>query len=131
HEGQTLKLKIISLDSERHRLGLSLKQAEEPPARPEPVVAAAPRPERAERSRPRPERGYSLSDAVQEPEGGIDNTLAAAFAQVREQVAASEKAAGASDADEVEPEAPAASAAKAEAPKAQAAAAVETEDADA
>ena len=94
HEGQTLKLKIISLDSERHRLGLSLKQAEEPPARPEPVVAAAPRPERAERSRPRPERGYSLSDAVQEPEGGIDNTLAAAFAQVREQVAASEKAAG-------------------------------------
>ncbi len=34
HEGQQLKLKIISLDSERHRLGLSLKQAEEPPARP-------------------------------------------------------------------------------------------------
>ncbi len=33
HEGQTLKLKIISLDSERHRLGLSLKQAEEPPVR--------------------------------------------------------------------------------------------------
>ncbi len=29
HEGQVLKLKIISLDSERHRLGLSLKQAEE------------------------------------------------------------------------------------------------------
>ena len=42
HEGQELKLKIISLDSERHRLGLSLKQAEEPPARPappEPVAA--------------------------------------------------------------------------------------------
>ena len=36
HEGQQLKLKIISLDSERHRLGLSLKQAEEPPARPAP-----------------------------------------------------------------------------------------------
>ena len=36
HEGQTLKLKIISLDSERHRLGLSLKQAEEAPARPAP-----------------------------------------------------------------------------------------------
>ena len=34
HEGQVLKLKIISLDSERHRLGLSLKQAEEPPPRP-------------------------------------------------------------------------------------------------
>ena len=128
HEGQTLKLKIISLDSERHRLGLSLKQAEEPPARPEPVVAAAPRPERAERSRPRPERGYSLSDAVQEPEGGIDNTLAAAFAQVREQVAASEKAAGGSDADESEAtEAPAE---KAEAPKA-AAAVVEADAADA
>jgi small subunit ribosomal protein S1 len=84
HEAQTLKLKIISLDSERHRLGLSLKQAEEPPARP------APEP-RAER-RPRPERGYDRSQAVQEPEGGIDNTLAAAFAQVREQVAAAEAA---------------------------------------
>jgi len=96
HEGQTLKLKIISLDSERHRLGLSLKQAEEPPARPEPV-APAPRTERAERTerRPRTERSYSMSDAVQEPEGGIDNTLAAAFAQVRDQLAASEKAAGA------------------------------------
>ena len=94
HEGQSLKLKIISLDSERHRLGLSLKQAEEPPARP--VVEAGPagaaaaagaaRPER----RPRPERSYSMSDAVQEPEGGIDNTLASAFAQVRQQLAAAE-----------------------------------------
>ncbi len=56
HEGQTLKLKIISLDSERHRLGLSLKQAEEPPARPAAEPEAAPRrrhaPERGER-RPR------------------------------------------------------------------------------
>jgi small subunit ribosomal protein S1 len=92
HEGQTLKLKIISLDSERHRLGLSLKQAEEPPARP--VAEAGPaagaaaggRPER----RPRPERSYSMSDAIQEPEGGIDNTLASAFAQVRQQLAAAE-----------------------------------------
>jgi small subunit ribosomal protein S1 len=82
-EGQTLKLKIISLDSERHRLGLSLKQAEEPPARPAPE--ARPR-------RERPERGYSVSDAVQEPEGGIDNTLAAAFAQVRQQLEAAEAA---------------------------------------
>jgi small subunit ribosomal protein S1 len=100
HEGQQLKLKIISLDSERHRLGLSLKQAEEPPARlpPEPLptsqpdavvpssAPSAPRPER----RPRPERSYSMSDAVQEPEGGIDNTLASAFAQVRQQLAAAE-----------------------------------------
>jgi small subunit ribosomal protein S1 len=100
HEGQQLKLKIISLDSERHRLGLSLKQAEEPPARPAPEAgtpapasqagpppsAGAPRQER----RPRPERSYSLSDAVQEPEGGIDNTLASAFAQVRQQLAAAE-----------------------------------------
>ena len=96
HEGQALKLKIISLDSERHRLGLSLKQAEEPPVRamPEPGVAPTPAP-RAER-RPRPdrerERGYSASDAVQEPEGGIDTTLAAAFAGVREQLAAAEAA---------------------------------------
>jgi small subunit ribosomal protein S1 len=97
HEGQTLKLKIISLDSERHRLGLSLKQAEEAPARPAPVESAAPssapareaRPERRPRA-DRPERGYSMADAVQEPEGGIDNTLAAAFAQVRQQMAAAE-----------------------------------------
>ncbi len=110
HEGQALKLKIISLDSERHRLGLSLKQAEEAPARPEPEAgqpsqpgptgaAGGPRPER----RPRPERGYSMSDAVQEPEGGIDNTLAAAFAQVRDQLAASEEArSGSSTGDETE-----------------------------
>jgi predicted RNA-binding protein with RPS1 domain len=54
HEGQSLKLKIISLDSERHRLGLSLKQAEEAPARPtpEPAAPGAPRAER----RPRQER---------------------------------------------------------------------------
>jgi small subunit ribosomal protein S1 len=103
HEGQTLKLKIISLDSERHRLGLSLKQAEEAAApRPAPVDTApssapassapANRESRPER-RPRPERGergYSMADAVQEPEGGIDNTLAAAFAQVRQQMAAAE-----------------------------------------
>jgi small subunit ribosomal protein S1 len=103
HEGQTLKLKIISLDSERHRLGLSLKQAEEAPApRPAPAESApssgtassapANREARPER-RPRPERGergYSMADAVQEPEGGIDNTLAAAFAQVRQQMAAAE-----------------------------------------
>ena len=91
HEGQQLKLKIISLDSERHRLGLSLKQAEEPPARPapEPSAAGAAGAPRAER-RPRPERSYSMSDAVQEPEGGIDNTLASAFAQVRQQLAEAE-----------------------------------------
>ena len=41
HEGQVLKLKIISLDSERHRLGLSLKQAEEPPPRPRAGAARA------------------------------------------------------------------------------------------
>jgi len=94
HEGQTLKLKIISLDSERHRLGLSLKQAEEAPARPAPEPGqAAPRAAGGER-RPRPERGWSSSDAVQEPEGGIDNTLAAAFAQVRDQLAASEEGEG-------------------------------------
>jgi small subunit ribosomal protein S1 len=92
HEGQQLKLKIISLDSERHRLGLSLKQAEEPPARPAPEPGQAapsgggPRGER----RPRQERSYSMSDAVQEPEGGIDNTLASAFAQVRQQLAEAE-----------------------------------------
>ncbi len=95
HEGQVLKLKIISLDSERHRLGLSLKQAEEPPARPasEPGASVASgggeRRERRDR-RERPERGYTPSDALSEPEGGIDTTLAAAFAQVRQQLAAAE-----------------------------------------
>ncbi|MDQ2965735.1 MAG: 30S ribosomal protein S1 [Chloroflexota bacterium] len=122
HEGQQLKLKIISLDSERHHLGLSLKQAEEAPARPAPEAGepsepspvaqqpgqpAAPRGER----RPRTERGFSMADAVQEPEGGIDNTLAAAFAQVREQLAASEEARATVSDDGVpaavaEPEAP-------------------------
>ena len=95
HEGQVLKLKIISLDSERHRLGLSLKQAEEPPVRatPEPGVApAAGEPRQRRDRRERPERGYSPSDALSEPEGGIDTTLAAAFAQVRDQLAAAEAA---------------------------------------
>ena len=103
HEGQSLKLRIISLDSERHRLGLSLKQAEEAPARPAPeqqmdAMPSAPRerterPERGDR-RPRGDRErtrtYTAADAVQEPEGGIDTTLAAAFAGVREQLARAE-----------------------------------------
>ena len=45
-EGQQVKLRIISLDSERHRLGLSLKQAEDRPA-------PAPREERPRRERAR------------------------------------------------------------------------------
>jgi small subunit ribosomal protein S1 len=124
HEGQQLKLKIISLDSERHRLGLSLKQAEEPPARPVPEPgqagpsAGGPRQER----RPRQERAYSMSDAIQEPEGGIDNTLASAFAQVRQQLAEAEDAATATEAP-AEPEA------AAEAPAAEAPAAGSVEEA--
>ena len=116
HEGQALKLKIISLDSERHRLGLSLKQAEEAPARPAPEPgqpapsAGQPAAPRAER-RPRTERSFSMADAVQEPEGGIDNTLAAAFAQVREQVAASEEAASKTSPDDESGDQPAAEAA--------------------
>ncbi|HEY0443564.1 MAG TPA: 30S ribosomal protein S1 [Candidatus Limnocylindrales bacterium] len=140
HEGQNLKLKIISLDSERHRLGLSLKQAEEAPARPAAEApqpgsgaqTAAPAAPRAER-RPRPERSFSMADAVQEPEGGIDNTLAAAFAQVREQVAASEQAASSPDdatpADDAPDAAPQAQAA--EAPAATGTADVAEPDADA
>ena len=92
HEGQTIKLKVISLDSERHRLGLSLKQAEEAPARVE-----APR-----ERRPRTERAFDASQAVQEPEGGIDNTLAAAFAQVRAQVAQQESARAAAETDVID-----------------------------
>ena len=92
HEGQTIKLKVISLDSERHRLGLSLKQAEEAPARTE-----APR-----ERRPRTERAFDASQAVQEPEGGIDNTLAAAFAQVRAQVAQQESARASAETDVID-----------------------------
>ena len=75
-EGQQVKLRIISLDSERHRLGLSLKQAEDRPAPP-------PREERPRRDRgPRRDRfDYRPEDATAEPEGGIDNTMAAAFAE--------------------------------------------------
>ena len=74
-EGQQVKLRIISLDSERHRLGLSLKQAEDRPA-------PAAREERPRRDRgPRRDRfDYRPEDATAEPEGGIDNTMAAAFA---------------------------------------------------
>jgi small subunit ribosomal protein S1 len=95
-EGDTLNLKIISLDSERHRLGLSLKQAEERSA-PEPApVAAAPtigasptaparydeRPARGNRERrDRRDRDYRPEDAISEPDEGIDNTMAAAFAE--------------------------------------------------
>jgi small subunit ribosomal protein S1 len=138
HEGQLLKLRIISLESDRHRLGLSLKQAEEAPARPAPeamatTAAATPaparpaaRPERRERSgRGERERSYTASDAVQEPEGGIDTTLAAAFAGVREQIAAAEAAETPADmaAPSATAEAPAAEAPAAEAPAAEAPAA--------
>jgi small subunit ribosomal protein S1 len=76
-EGQQVKLRIISLDSERHRLGLSLKQAEDRPAPP-------PREERPRRDRGggrRDRYDYRPEDATAEPEGGIDNTMAAAFAE--------------------------------------------------
>ena len=66
HEGQSLKLKIISLDSERHRLGLSLKQAEEPPARP--VVEAGAPGVRRQRPAPRaPSAGRGRSAATRCP----------------------------------------------------------------
>ncbi len=107
-EGQQLKLKIISLDSERHRLGLSLKQTEDkstPTVQPsyemtEPASGGegrerpegSARPERAERPerggrperrvrRDRRDRDYRPEDATAEPEEGIDNTMAAAFAE--------------------------------------------------
>ncbi|MGH2462905.1 MAG: 30S ribosomal protein S1 [Candidatus Limnocylindria bacterium] len=108
-EGQELKLKIISLDSERHRLGLSLKQTEdrstpmvqpryeeradrpETDERPPERSERTERPERAERvdrgdrrdrrgGRGR-DRDYRPQDATAEPEEGIDNTMAAAFAE--------------------------------------------------
>jgi small subunit ribosomal protein S1 len=108
-EGQELKLKIISLDSERHRLGLSLKQTEDrstpmvqphyeertdrpeggerPPEQPQRTdrVERADRAERGDRRDRRGGRGrdrdYRPEDATAEPEEGIDNTMAAAFAE--------------------------------------------------
>jgi small subunit ribosomal protein S1 len=102
-EGQELKLKIISLDSERHRLGLSLKQTEDrstPQVQPSYEMTetadgdgrdrtARPERERAERGprrdrrdrRDRHDRDYDPQDATAEPEEGIDNTMAAAFAE--------------------------------------------------
>jgi small subunit ribosomal protein S1 len=140
HEGQTLKLKIISLEQDRHRLGLSLKQAEEAPAKPE-VAASSGAPaaggsgggerrERRPRGGDRGDRGgYDMSQAVQEPEGGIDNTLAAAFAQVRQQIEETEAAREASETDEAA-EAPAAEAKpKAKAAKGKAEATETTETA--
>ena len=75
-EGQQVKLRIISLDSERHRLGLSLKQAED-------RQAPAPREDRPRRDRTqkRDRFDYRPEDATAEPEGGIDSTMAAAFAE--------------------------------------------------
>ena len=55
-----------------------------------PSVGGGERRERRER-RERPDRSYSPSDTHSEPEGGIDTTLAAAFALVRDQLAAAEK----------------------------------------
>jgi small subunit ribosomal protein S1 len=83
-EGETVNLKIISLDSERHRLGLSLKQAEEPSAIPSASAApsrfdAPPRREGTQRRERRDQ--FRPEDASREPEGGIDNTMAAAFAE--------------------------------------------------
>ena len=134
HEGQSLKLRIISLDSERHRLGLSLKQAEEAPARPAAEPGQAPAGGGRSERRPRQERGYSMSDAVQEPEGGIDDTLAAAFAQVRQQLADAEDpvdAAGTEAPPAAEAEADVTATADDEAPAAEATAEPETAEATA
>ena len=115
---QTLKLKVISLDSERHRLGLSLKQAEETPVRETPAEQP-----KKETRRARPERGFSMEGAIQEPEGGLDLTLAAAFAGIRDKMAESGSDAG----EALVAETPAADA-PAETPAAAPAEAVPTEE---
>ncbi len=79
-EGDVLKLKIISLDSERHRLGLSLKQAEERSSV-APSAGPAPREDRPRRERRERRERFRPEDATAEPEEGIDNTMAAAFAE--------------------------------------------------
>jgi small subunit ribosomal protein S1 len=86
-EGEAVNLKIISLDSERHRLGLSLKQAEErssvEPAGPQAATSRFEQAPARRESAPRRERReqFRSEDATSEPEGGIDNTMAAAFAE--------------------------------------------------
>jgi small subunit ribosomal protein S1 len=142
-EGDTLSLKIISLESDRHRLGLSLKQTEDrstpmvqptyemredQPSEggvPEATTARPERTERAERGdrrerpgrRDRRDREYNPADATAEPEDGIDNTMAAAFAEsgLLDQFRTDEPAPEAPDAEE-----PAAGAAAAEAAPAEA-----------
>ena len=79
-EGDVLKLKIISLDSERHRLGLSLKQAEERSSV-APSAGPASREDRPRRERRERRERFRPEDATAEPEEGIDNTMAAAFAE--------------------------------------------------
>jgi len=110
---------VISLDSERHRLGLSLKQAEETPVRETPAEQP-----KKETRRARPERGFSMEGAIQEPEGGLDLTLAAAFAGIRDKMAESGSDAGeAPVADAPVADAPAADAPPADVPAETAAAA--------
>ncbi len=103
-EGETVKLRIISLDSERHRLGLSLKQAEDRPA---PQARATDDRPRRPGGRDRRDRfDYRPEDAIAEPEGGIDSTMAAAFAssglldQFRADEPSADKLADASGADD-------------------------------
>jgi small subunit ribosomal protein S1 len=140
-EGEEMKLKIISLDSERHRLGLSLKQAEDRPVAAAGPVAAAPRfedrPAPRRDRRDRHDRDYRPEDAISEPDEGIDSTMAAAFAESgllaqfrtsRSSKAAADPAGEAEDAEPqvtVEPVAEAAAkpAAEPEAPAAEAPAA--------
>jgi len=131
-EGETVNLKIISLDSERHRLGLSLKQAEERPTGDEAATSAPPptsrfdQPRREAPQRRERREQFRSEDATREPEGGIDNTMAAAFAEsgLLEQFRASqaERDADETVSDTAEPEAaPAADATAAEAPGPEAA----------
>jgi small subunit ribosomal protein S1 len=128
-EGETLKLKIISLDSERHRLGLSLKQADDRAPAAVGPGAGAPQPRYEDRPRrdrrDRRDRDYRPEDAVREPDEGIDNTMAAAFAEsgLLDQFRASQKGGVKADASETaaaEEPAPAEEPAADEAPAAEA-----------
>jgi small subunit ribosomal protein S1 len=134
-EGEVLKLKIISLDSERHRLGLSLKQAEERSSV-APSSGPAPREDRPRRERRERRERFRPEDATAEPEEGIDNTMAAAFAEsgMLEQFRASQAAReehAASQAAEASAAEPVAAAADSKPEVAQAEPAAASEDAPA
>ena len=125
HEGQEVMVRILRIDPERRRLGLSIKAVEEPAPTEEAAGAApteAPEPRAAAPAEPRPERAERPEQPrrAPQPEEAPTTAMAAAFAQAFGQVNGAEA-----------PAAPAPEAPAAPAPEAPAAPAPEALAADA